>query len=114
MNTGNLVRRALDRSVKARNSNQQLVFDVFQTAGMNFTPEQKEIFFSHKVESIVRARRDLKKLYPATPEVEAERQFKAHTIQQNIKSTKPEKIVELIDRPLPRATSWLKDEDTNS
>ena len=73
------VKEILSRNLSARNSDKYLLLDYLQEQGVNFTPEQTEIFLSVNFESITRVRRKLQEegKYLADPEIEKQRKLKA-------------------------------------
>jgi len=111
MNTGNLVRRILDRSLRARDSDNVLIMQVLESVGMNLTQEQKEIFHSVSFESITRARRKFQQNgeYMPSPEVARQRRLKSYIVEQQAPESSPEHLQQLIQdqpKPIGKAIPW--------
>lgn len=71
------VERHLKESQKFRDSDRWLLMRYWHDEGLHLTPEQREAFLHcTTAETITRARRTLKKQYPASPEVDNQRFIK--------------------------------------
>lgn len=108
------VERELERSTKARNSDQYLIIALLQSSGANFTSEQLELLQSISFETIRRTRQKIQAegRYKADRDVEQYRATKAMRIQQNEPTASVEWLGKLLDdRDEPKAVRWFDDTD---
>lgn len=68
-------KQLLERHPHLRDSDKELLAEFWELQGMGLSDEQRQIFLEKcaPAESITRARRQLRDLYPGTPKVEQER-----------------------------------------
>lgn len=116
MKTSKLVEKILSESQSARDSDKVLIKKFLEANGIYLNSQQLATMMGINFESIRRVRQALqntKGLYPASPEVAKQRKLKSQVIEQNIPTTKPDEVAELIEKHVekyPTAVSWMKDE----
>lgn len=78
MKVYNTVKYLLEKEPHLRDSDKELLLSFWELQGMGFSDRQKQLFLDKCTpsESITRARRQLRGLYPGTPKVEQERYSK--------------------------------------
>lgn len=105
-----IVERVLSNSENARNSDKELIIEVLEQLGMDFTERELHIIRSVNFESIRRMRQKLNEQgkYLPRPEVARQRRLKSMIVQQNAPQAKPEYLNKLVDDQ-PKAISWLND-----
>lgn len=100
------VKRVLRDYPETRDSDTELIFQVWEVYGLELTPEQKSIAKAiPKTESITRCRRKLQEqgLYKAKRQVERVRKQKASMIREQIPKT--QQVASLFDNSAFR-TDW--------
>lgn len=74
MNINRLVERSLQKGQLYRDSDKELLLDVWEAQGLYFSQTQKQAFMNcSTAETITRARRALKDKYPASETVDNQR-----------------------------------------
>lgn len=85
---------------ETRSSDKVLILRFLEKLGIDLTEDQVEVLMSVNLESITRARRKIQEdgRYPATPEVQAERQQKAGDVRQIAPRADVEQLTNTIER----------------
>lgn len=103
MKLNNIVESTLAYHEDTRSNDRLLLLRVWEAQGFHLTQSQKNKFMEvSSAESIRRVRQKIQEQgrYPANEYVKKQRKFKAMQIQQMIPKTKPEKVEELVQKPL--------------
>lgn len=106
----NQIERILANDPRTRDSDKELIIQVLEWLGAEFTPRQLEVLRQINFESVRRVRQKLQEQgkYMPSPEVARQRRLKGMIVEQNAPTAKPEYLGELIEDQ-PRAISWLND-----
>lgn len=102
-----LVDGLLMKYQNCRDSDSDLIIGVLQALGAGLTPEQREIIRGVNFESVRRHRQaqQAKGLYPASPEVEAQRKKKGEMIRDAVGAKQMTLAEELLAKPTP---DWME------
>lgn len=106
------VEKILTVNPMARDSDNELLIDFLQASGAELSAHQQHIFRNVSFESITRCRRKLQEegKFMPSPQVARQRRLKSYIVQQNIPTTKAEKVPELVGNQ-PKAISWMDEND---
>lgn len=103
MKLNNTIEHILLNYPEARDSDKYLILKVWEQYGLYLSDVQKDKFMDcPSTESIRRTRQKLQEQgkYKASDRVSRHRRIKSYVVQQNAFTASPERLGEIIDRPL--------------
>lgn len=103
MKLNNTIEHVLTNYPEARDSDRYLILKVWEAYGLYLSEDQKDRFIAcPSTESIRRTRQRLQERgkYKASDRVSRHRRIKSYVMQQNAPKASPERLGELVERPL--------------